>query len=87
MRQDFKSKKNNKVVKIDKKDTLAKCLAITLLMTKEEYESLTPDAYKKLFGDWKLKELKCLYKMYEDGISSFGAEARLMRTNAEMVWR
>ena len=66
--KDFKTKKNNKVITLKKdRDTLAKCLSITLLLSKEQYEALSPDAYKKLFGDWKQKELKCLYKMYETG--------------------
>lgn len=55
------NKKNNK-------DELLKCFAMTLMLSKEQYEALSPDAYKKLFGDWKQKELKCLYKMYEYGI-------------------
>lgn len=63
-----KLKKNNKVITLKKTDTLAKCLAITLLLSKEQYEALSPAAYKKIFGDWKQKELKCLYKIYEDGI-------------------
>ena len=62
--KDFKTKKNNT-------DTIAKCLAITLLLSKEQYEALSPDAYKKIFGDWKQKELNCLYKMYEDDIGNF----------------
>lgn len=66
--KDFKTKKNNKVITLKKTDILAKCLAITLLLSKEQYEALSIDAYKKLFGDWKQKELKCLYKMYENGI-------------------
>ncbi len=85
MRQDFKSKKNNKIVTVKKTDALAKCLAITLLLSKEEYERLSPDAYKKLFGDWKLSELRMLYKIYEDGISEFGVEGRITKT--KMVWR
>lgn len=64
------------LIKSDKKESLAKCLAITLLLSKEQYEALSPDAYKKLFGDWKQKELNCLYKLYEDGLSSSTAEAR-----------
>lgn len=63
------NKKNNK-------DELSKCLAMALLLSKEQYEALSPDAYKKLFGDWKQKELNCLYKLYEDGLSSFTAEAQ-----------
>lgn len=66
--KDFKTKKNNKVITLKKTDTLAKCLAMTLMLSKEQYEALSIDAYKKIFGDWKQKELKCLYKMYEDGI-------------------
>lgn len=66
--KDFKTKKNNKVITLKKTDILAKCLSITLLLSKEQYEALSPDAYKKLFGDWKQKELNCLYKMYEDSI-------------------
>lgn len=63
--KDFKTKKNNKVITLKKTDTLAKCLSITLMLSKEQYEALSPDAYKKLFGDWKQKELKCLYRFYE----------------------
>lgn len=66
--KDFKTEKNNKIASLKKKQILAKCLAITLLLSKEQYEALSPDAYKKIFGDWKQKELNCLYKMYEDGI-------------------
>lgn len=65
--KDFKTKKNNKVITLKKTDTLAKCLAMTLMLSKEQYEALSPDAYQKLFGDWKQKELKCLYKIYESG--------------------
>lgn len=75
----------NRKIDEDKKEALAKCLSMTMLLSKEEYEALSPDAYKKLFGDWKQRELKCLYKIYEEGISSFGAEGRLMRT--KMEWR
>lgn len=63
--KDFKTKKNNKVITLKKRDTIAKCLAMTLMLSKEQYEALSPDAYKKLFGDWKQKELKCLYRFYE----------------------
>lgn len=63
--KDFKTKKNNKVITLN---TFAKCLSMTLMLSKEEYEALSPDVYKKIFGDWKQKELKCLYKMYEDDI-------------------
>lgn len=57
----------NRKVKCDaeKKESLAKCLAMTMLLSKEEYEALSPDAFKKLFGDWKQRELKCLYRFYE----------------------
>lgn len=63
--KDFKTKKNNKVITLKKTDTIAKCLAITLLLSKEQYEALSPEAHKKLFGDWKQEELKCLYRFYE----------------------
>lgn len=67
--KDFKTKKNNKVITLKKKrETLAKCLAMTLMLSKEQYEALSPDAYKKLFGDWKQKELNCLYKIYKTGV-------------------
>ena len=55
------NKKNNK-------DVSAKCLAIALLLSKEEYEQLSADAKKKLFGDWKQEEIDYLHKIYEDGI-------------------
>mgnify|MGYP004732925053 CR=1 FL=1 len=66
--KDFKTKKNNKVITLKKTDTLAKCLAITLLLSKEEYEQLSADAKKRLFGDWKQEEIDYLHKIYEDGI-------------------
>lgn len=49
-------------------ESIAKCLAISLLLSKEQYEALTPDEFKKLFGDWKQKELKLLYKIYNIGV-------------------
>ena len=58
--------KNRKIeCEAEKSESLAKCLAMTLMLSKDEYERLSPDAYKKLFGDWTLKELKCLYRFYE----------------------
>lgn len=63
--KDFKTKKNNKIITLKKTDTLAKCLSMTLMLSKEQYEALSPDAYEKLFGDWKQKELKCLHRFYE----------------------
>lgn len=62
--KDFKTKKNNKVITLNR---LAKCWAMTLMLSKDEYEALSPDAYKKIFGDWKQKELNCLYRIYERG--------------------
>lgn len=57
----------NRKVKCDagKRGSLAKCLAMTLMLSKADYEALSPDAFKKLFGDWKQRELKCLYRFYE----------------------
>lgn len=62
--KDFKTKKNNKVITLKKTDILAKCLSMTLMLSKEQYEALSPDTYKKIFGNWTQKELKCLYRFY-----------------------
>ena len=58
------NKKNNK-------DVSAKCMAIAMLLSKEEYEQLSADAKKKLFGDWTQEEIDYLHKIYKDGISVF----------------
>ena len=56
------NKKNNE-------DVSAKCMAIAMLLSKEEYEQLSADAKKKLFGDWKQEEIDYLHKIYKNGIS------------------
>lgn len=66
-------------------ETIAKCLEMTFAISKDEYERLTCDEYKAIFGNWTLKELKTLWKLYEDGISSFGAEGRI--ANLKANWR
>ena len=63
------NKKNNK-------DVSSKCLAIAMLLSKEEYEQLSADAKKKLFGDWKQEEIDYLHKIYKDGISVFGGKIK-----------
>lgn len=66
-------------------NTIAKCLEMTLRLSKDEYERLTCDEYKAIFGKWTLKELKTLWELYEDGIIGFGAEGRIARLKVN--WR
>lgn len=64
-------KKNLFKDKEERTEAIAKCLATSLLLSKEKFENLTPDEFKKLFGNWKQKELKILYKIYhidEEGL-------------------
>ena len=63
------NKKNNE-------DVSSKCLAIAMLLSKEEYEQLSADAKKKLFGDWKQEEIDYLHKIYKDGISVLGGKIK-----------
>lgn len=49
-------------------ETIAKCLEMTLRLSKDEYERLTCDKYKAIFGKWTLKELKTLWNIYESEI-------------------
>lgn len=78
-------KENARYKRADAINTIAKCLEMTLRLSKDEYERLTCDEYKRIFGKWTLKELKTLWKLYEDGISGFGAEGRIARLKVN--WR
>lgn len=71
MKQPKTNKKNTKKVKTSEElkkgmDAMSKCLAITLLMSKDTFDNLTPDQFKKLFGDWKLRELRMLNNLYKE---------------------
>lgn len=61
-----KRKRKIKFTEEEKKEALAKCLAITMLMTKAQYEALSPDNHKILFKGWTMKELKLLNRLYEE---------------------
>lgn len=50
-------------------NSMAKCLAMSLILSKEAFESLSPDMFTKLFGDWKLRELKLLRNIYKEGLT------------------
>ncbi len=45
---------------------IVKVLSTIATLSKKEYEQLSADEYNKLFGQWKLKELRMLYRMYND---------------------
>lgn len=45
---------------------IVKVLSTIATLSKKEYEELSTDEYNKLFGKWKLKELRMLYRMYND---------------------
>lgn len=45
---------------------IVKVLSTIATLSKKEYEQLSADDYNKLFGQWKLKELRMLYRMYND---------------------
>lgn len=49
-------------------ETLTKCINVIINLSFEDYEKLSVDEHKKMFGDWSLKELNCLYKLYEDKV-------------------
>lgn len=61
-----KRKRKIKFTDEEKKEALSKCLAITLLMKKEQYEALSPDDHKILFKNWTMKELKLLNRLYDE---------------------
>ena len=79
MNEELKTKQENAI------NSIAKCLEMTLRLSKDDYERLTCDEYKAIFGKWTLKELKTLWKLYEEGISGFGAEGRIARLKVN--WR
>lgn len=64
--KDFTTKKNNKIITLKKVDDLADCLLVTTELSKEEYENLSSDKFRERFGNWKLKKLNMLYKLYND---------------------
>lgn len=51
-------------------DSLSKCLAMSLLLSKDTYDNLSPDLFKKLFGDWKLREIRMLNRIYNEGLTN-----------------
>ena len=64
--KDFTTKKNNKIITLKKMDDLSDCLLVTAELSKEEYENLSSDEFGERFGNWTLKKLNMLYKLYED---------------------
>ena len=61
-----KSKRKIKFTDEEKKEAIAKCLSIAMLMPKSQYEALSPDNHKILFKGWTMKELKLLNRLYDD---------------------
>lgn len=51
---------------INGEKAIVKVLSTIATLSKKEYEELSADEYNKLFGKWKLKELRMLYRMYND---------------------
>lgn len=49
-------------------ETLTKCINVIINLPFEDYEKLSVDEHKKMFKEWSLKELNCLYKLYEDKV-------------------
>lgn len=68
----IKTKKTTKKITENKEamDSLSKCLAMSLLLSKETYDNLSPDLFKKLFGDWKLKEIRMLNRIYNEELTN-----------------